>query len=399
MKRILMLSNTASMQYQFIYPCTLLLRDMGYEVHIGCNFEEGNNSTPARIALFRGQLEHDEIPYHQIDFDRNALKLHKYAKPLRQIEDILRLGDFEAIHCHSPIGGVLGRFAGKRMGIKVLYTAHGFHFFKGATPMHWALFYPAERLLSHWTDTLITINSEDHARAQDFHAAHLHRISGAGVDLDRYRSFQKPRAVVLQALQIPEDAVVFISIGELNGNKNHAVLIRALQKLHNPHLHLIIAGTGKLADYLHNLAIDCEVSGQVHLTGFRTDVADLLHASDVFCFPSRREGLGFTAIEAMAAGLPLITSNRHGILDYSKDGITGFTCDPDDVSAFADAMRTLAEDSVLRKTMGQHNARAAEEFALDTVMTQMKDIYENALSAETIGEVHSSVAEKENNRG
>lgn len=374
-----MISNTASMQYQFLFPWTQLLREMGYEVHIGCNFEQGNNSTAERIAEFRRLLENEGIPHHQIDFDRNALKLHKFARPLRQIADILALGDFEAIHCHSPIGGVCGRIAGKRAGIKVLYTAHGFHFFKGATPLHWALFYPAEKMLSHWTDTLITINSEDFGRAQHFHAEHLHRISGAGVDLERYRHSEKSRSDVLQEFGIPEDAVVFITIGELNRNKNHAVLLRALQKLNNPHLHLIIAGTGKLADELQALAKDYKISGQVHLAGFRTDVADLLHASDVFCFPSRREGLGFTAIEAMAAGLPLITSNRHGILDYSKDDITGYTCDPEDAVAFADAMRTLAEDRVLRETMGRHNARAAEEFALGTVLSQMKEIYESAL--------------------
>lgn len=382
MKRILMLSNTASMQYQFLYPWTELLREMGYEVHIGCNFERGNNSTPARITLFRAQLEQSGIPYHQVDFERNALLLHKYAKPLRQINEILSLGDFAAIHCHSPIGGVLGRLAGKNAGIKVIYTAHGFHFFKGASPMHWALFYPAEWMLSHWTDTLITINSEDYERAKHFHAAHLHRIPGAGVELSRYRTAQKPREEVLEEFGIPQDAVVFVSIGELNANKNHAVLIRALQKLHNPHLHLLVAGTGKLEQQLRTLAKDCGVDAQVHLAGFRTDVAELLHASDVFCFPSKREGLGFTAIEAMAAGLPLITSDRHGILDYSKDGITGFACAPDDAAAFADAMRILAEDSVLRATMGQHNARAAEQFSLDTVLLQMRDIYESALGAE-----------------
>lgn len=374
-----MVSNTASMQYQFLLPWTQLLRSMGYEVHIACNFREGNNCSNERVAQFQAQLDELGIPYHQIDFDRNALKLHKHRRPLRQLEAILNEGGFEAIHCHTPIGGALGRIAGKRAGIKVLYTAHGFHFFKGATPMHWALFYPAERILSHWTDTLITINHEDYGHAQKFHAGRLYRISGAGVDLERYRHAEKSRSEMLAELGIPEDAVVFISIGELNRNKNHAVLLRALKRLKNPHLHLIIAGNGRLDSELRAMAEEFGIAGQVHLLGFRTDVSDLLHASDVFCFPSWREGLGFTAIEAMAAGLPLITSNRHGILDYSKDGITGFACHPKDDAAFADAMRTLAEDSVLRKTMGLHNARAAEEFALDTVLSQMREIYEAAL--------------------
>ncbi len=379
MKPILMVSNTASMQYQFLLPWTLLLREMGYEVHIACNFEQGNNCTDERVAQFKSQLDALGIRYFQIDFDRNALKLHKYHKPLSQLEAILRAQPYEAIHCHSPIGGICGRIAGKRAGIRVIYTAHGFHFFKGATPFHWLLFYPAERILSRWTDTLITINKEDYARAQKFHAGQLYRIPGAGVELERYRHSGRSRTEVLGELGIPEDSVVFISIGELNHNKNHTVLLRALQRLHNPKLHLIIAGTGKLAQALQEEAERRDIASQVHIIGFRTDVPELLHASDVFCFPSKREGLGFTAIEAMAAGLPLITSDRHGILEYSVDGITGFTCHPEDAAGFADAMRTLAEDSVLRETMGQHNRRAAEEFALDRVLEQMRQIYETAL--------------------
>ncbi len=379
MKRILMISNTASMQYQFLLPWTHLLQEMGCEVHIACNFREGNNCSAARIAAFQAELTECGIPFHQIDFDRNAMKLHKYQRPLRQLETILTAQPFSLIHCHSPIGGVCGRLIGKKLGIKVAYTAHGFHFFKGASPLNWMLFYPAERLLSHWTDTLITINHEDHAHAQAFHAAHLHRIPGAGVDLSRYRTATHSRLQVLGDLGIPADAVVFISIGELNRNKNHAVLLRALHRLHNPHLHLLIVGQDHLDGALQQLAARLELQEQVHFTGFRTDIADLLHASDVFCFPSKREGLGFTAIEAMAAGLPLITSNRHGILDYSVDGVTGFTCPPEDAAAFADAMRTLAEDSVLRQTMGRHNAIAAADYDAAHVLTQMREIYAQLL--------------------
>ncbi len=384
MKTILMVSNTASMQYQFLLPWTMLLREMGYEVHIACNFEEGNNASAKRIASFRAQLERLGIKAFQIDFDRNALKLHKYRKPLSQLSAILSAQPYEAIHCHSPIGGVLGRIAGKRHGVKVLYTAHGFHFFKGAPLLNWLLFYPAERLLSHWTDTLITINHEDYVHAQKFHADALYRIPGAGVELERYRSTSRSRSEMRAELSIPENAVVFLSIGELNRNKNHTILLRALHSLHDETLHLVIAGTGKLVEELQLQAEKLGIAQQVHILGFREDVPALLHMADVFCFPSKREGLGFTAIEAMAAGLPLITSNRHGILDYSKDGITGFVCDPEDVEGFADAMRTLAEDSVLRKTMGLHNARAAEEFALETVMMQMREIYGKALGTEEV---------------
>ncbi len=379
MKRILMISNTASMQFQFLLPWTQLLRDMGCEVHIACNFKEGNNCSEERIVQFREELQSLGIPYTQVDFDRNVRHFGQHRRAVRQLEAILREKPFDLIHCQSPIGGVCGRIAGRRMGVKVLYTAHGFHFFKGAPLMNWMLFYSVEKMLSRWTDTLVTINQEDYARAQKFHAQHTYRIPGAGVNLERFRHAERGRTEVLAECGIPEDAVVFISIGELNKNKNHAVLLRALKRLHNPNLHLLLVGQDKLDGQLAHLADAYGIAPQVHLTGFRTDIADLLHASDVFCFPSRREGLGFTAIEAMAAGLPLITSDRHGILDYSVDGITGFTCHPEDDAAFADAMRTLAEDSVLRKTMGRHNAGAAAAYDIAPVLTQMREIYGDML--------------------
>jgi glycosyltransferase involved in cell wall biosynthesis len=276
----------------------------------------------------------------------------------------------------------------------VLYTAHGFHFFKGASLLNWGLFYPAERLLAHWTDALITINREDFSHAQKFHAGHVYRLSGAGVDLERYRHAERSRGEVLEELGIPSQAKVFLSIGELNRNKNHAVLLRALHRLQRRDLHLVIAGSDHLDNRLQRMAEHLKITQQVHLLGFRTDVPELLHAADVFCFPSRREGLGFTAIEAMAAGLPLITSDRHGILDYSVDGVTGFICAPDDDKAFARAMETLADDDLMRHAMGKYNSSVAEQFALQPVLDELHEIYEKTLNTETAPAVKEPEAER-----
>ncbi len=380
MKTLLMISNTASMQYQFLLPWTLLLRDMGWDVHIACNFEVGYNSTPERIAQFQQELDALGIRWFQLDFERNALLLHRHRKPLRQLDAILSAQHYDAIHCHSPLGGVLGRIAGKRHGAKLLYTAHGFHFYKGAPLLNWMLYYPTERLLAHWTDALITINQEDFARAQKFHARTLHHIPGAGVALERYRTTSRSRAEMRTELGIPEDAIVFLSIGELNRNKNHAILVDALARLDDPRLLFVHAGSGS-PDVLLARAEQRGVSRRVKLIGFREDVPELLHMADVFCFPSKREGLGVAAIEAMAAGLPLLTSDRHGILDYSQNGVTGFACDPDDAAAFASAMQRLADDAAMRRTMGLHNARAAENFELAPVLAQLREIYEETLGA------------------
>lgn len=370
------------MQYQFLFPWTQLLREMGYEVHIGCNFKEGNNCSEERIREFQAELDALGIPYFQIDFARNGLKLWTYRKPISQMMALSRKYGYAAIHCQTPVGGVCGRFVARKTKAKAIYTAHGFHFFKGAPLFNWLVYYPVERFLSRWTDTLITINREDFSRARKFHAAHTYQISGAGVNLERYRHSSRTRKEVLSELGIPEPCTVFLSIGETNRNKNHSVLIRALASLQRPDIHLVIAGTGRMTEKHEKLAADLGIKLQVHFLGFRKDVPELLHAADVFCFPSRREGLGFTAIEAMAAGLPLITSNRHGILDYSVDGVTGYLRHPDDVKGFAEAMRMLANDTMKRKAMGKYNQDAAKRFAQEKVLAEMQEIYEETLGTE-----------------
>lgn len=316
---------------------------------------------------------------YQIDFSRSPLSLDN-VKAYGQLKKVIANGNYDIVHCHTPNASVITRLVcrkvRKKTGLKVFYTAHGFHFYKGAPKLNWMVFYPIEKFCSRFTDKLITINKEDYELAKaKFHAKAVHYVPGVGIDLSRFENIQVDRAAKRREIGVPEDAVLLLSVGELNENKNHQVVVKALAKLDNSNVHYAIAGVGYKRDYLLALANELGVSQQVHLLGYRKDIPELNRAADVFCFPSCREGLGIASVEAMVCGLPLITSNVHGINDYSTDGVTGYKCPPTDADAFANAISKLAGNRNLRKKMGQNNTLLARKYEVGAINLSLKEVY------------------------
>ena len=174
---------------------------------------------------------------------------------------------------------------------------------------------------------------------------------------------------------IPNDAVLLLSVGELNENKNHQAIIKAVSYLNNMNIHYIIAGCGEKLASLKNLAMAFGIAENIHLIGYRTDINELCMISDIFCFPSYREGLGLAALEAMASGLPIVTSNVHGINDYSENGVTGYKCGPDDIHGFAEAIRLLAVDLIQRNRMGRYNQKLVSRYDIKNMNEIMQRIY------------------------
>ena len=148
-----------------------------------------------------------------------------------------------------------------------------------------------------------------------------------------------------------------------------------MSRVESQNIHYLIAGVGPSREQLSRLAKDHGLSDRVHLLGYRTDVSQLCHVADVFCFMSYREGLGIAAIEAMASGLPIITSNVHGINDYSENGVTGYKCAPSDVEAIARAINDLDTHPEQRRMMGEYNEKLVERYDVNVINEQMKKIY------------------------
>lgn len=377
MKKMLMLASVASMIDQFNMPNIQLLQEMGYEVHVACNFEEGNTCSKEKILDLKRRLKNMEIKYYQIDFSRSVSNLKKNLKAYRQVYVLMKREQYQFVHCHSPIGGVIGRLVGHRTGTKVIYTAHGFHFFKGAPLKNWILYYPIEKFLSRYTEVIITINKEDYRLAKDkFHMKNLEYISGVGVDTKRFIECNVSKQEKRKELGIPEEAFLLLSVGELSERKNHKTVINALGRIQDPNIYYVIAGTGELYDdYLKDINA-YGISKQVLLLGPRTDVEELCKAADVFIHPSIREGLGIAPLEGMASGLALISSYVNGIKDYTKDGITGCCIKkPLNVQEMKSAILKMRNNDKFRISCAQYNKEIAKKFDVEISKQITKKIY------------------------
>lgn len=376
MKRMLMLASVASMIDQFNMPNIELLQEMGYEVHVACNFEKGSTCTEEKVLELKKKLKQLHVRFFQIDFERNVMKLNQDLKAYKQVLKLARKYHYMFIHCHSPIGGVVGRLVGHKTNTKVIYTAHGFHFYEGAPLLNWLIYYPIEKFLSRFTDVLITINQEDYHRAKSkFHAKRVEYVPGVGIDIKRFQNVKVDILQKRKELGIRSKDIVLLSVGELNKNKNHEIVIKALSGLDRSDVKYLLVGQGELKNHLKNLARKLEVEDQVKFLGFRSDVAEIYKIADTFIFPSKREGLGLAAIEAMASGLPLITSNIHGIKDYSKENITGFLCDANDWKTWKVKIEKILKEEKARKEFGKNNIQIASQYDVKKISSIMHKIY------------------------
>lgn len=316
--------------------------------------------------------------YYDVPFERSPFKL-KNLKAYVELKKIIQREKFDIIHCHTPVASILTRLCAiksRRYGTKVIYTAHGFHFFKGAPLINWAIYYPIEKICSYFTDALITINKEDYNLAmKKMKANKIYYIPGIGIDTDKYSNLNIDKVKKRKELGITKNEIMILSVGELNKNKNHEVIMKAIAKIDRKNIHYFIAGKGELKDYLSNLSIKLGIENRVHLLGFRKDIAELCEVADIFCFPSKREGLGLSALEAMACGLPILTSNIHGINDYSIEGVTGFKCDATKANCFKYNIERIIINKELASKMKETNKLQVKKYDLVNVKNEMERIY------------------------
>lgn len=376
-KRALMLASVASMIDQFNIPNIRILQSLGYVVDVAADFTNPGTITNERVENLKKRLAEMQVRVFDVTIPR-SMNPSAILLAYKKVKKLIYRRNYTLIHCHSPIGGAVCRLAvrkARKMGIRVIYTAHGFHFYKGAPIKNWLIFYSVEYLCAYWTDVLITINKEDYKRAKKhFHAKEIVYIPGVGVDTRKFRLHYN-RDEIRKELGIPEDALLLVSVGELNRNKNHSVVIRAVAKLENLNIHYAIAGKGSLRAELESLAEQLKIEKWVHILGFRTDIPELYNAADICIFPSIREGLPVAVIEGMASGLPLIVSDNRGTKEFQAEDTT-ITCRHDDVDGFAKAILKLAKDPALRKKMGDVNRIKSSEFDVSVITPQMIKLYE-----------------------
>lgn len=351
----------------FFKPHIKMLTEEGFKVDIACNY------TDLPLDSLYSELG---CAFHQIDFSRSPLSTSN-IKAYKQLKSVIENGNYDIVHCHTPNASVITRLVCRKLrnksGLKVLYTAHGFHFFKGAPLKNWIFYYPVEKICSYFTDVLITINNEDYTLAQKkLKAKQTKYVHGVGIDLSRFENVEVDRAAKRRELGVPEDAILLLSVGELNENKNHQIVISGLKKINNPKLHYVIAGIGEKRQDLLELANNFELDDRVHLIGYRDDMAEIYKVSDIFVFPSYREGLSVALMEAMACGLPVVCSKIRGNIDLIDEN-GGVFFDADGVESFNAAIHKIVSADL--NAMGANNIISINKYSLENVLLEMKIIY------------------------
>lgn len=375
-QRVLMLASVASMIDQFNLPNIQLLLKMGYEVHVACNFKEGNTCDEKQILRLKKQLCHMQVSWHQWDCPRSIRSIKKCCTAYRQLWKLTGRYSYAWIHCHSPVGGALARVAAHWRGIRVIYTAHGFHFYKGAPLKNWLLYYPVEKLLSCWTDVLITVNKEDHVFAKkNFHAGKICYIPGIGIDAGAYKKTCTGGSCTgfRETYHIPQNAVLLLSVGELSKRKNHRTAIIALSKLHRKDVFYLVCGQGKWKKRLVRCAEKYGVLEYMRMPGFLENVKEAYEEADIFVFPSNQEGLPVALMEAMASGLPCVVSNIRGNRELIGNARLRFR--PDDSGQLKEILLRLLDDKKQREVYGACNRKKIAGYDLASVQRRMECIY------------------------
>ena len=316
--------------------------------------------------------------YYDIPFERSPLKRSNLLA-YRELKRVIDRGEFDLIHCHTPVGALLTRLAAgkaRRKGTKVIYTAHGFHFFKGAPKLNWLVYFPAEWLCGFLTDVLITINREDYDFAQKhIHAGKVCYVPGVGVDMDR---FGGSRETAREKLGIGNEEFVLLSVGEMTENKNHRLALQALALLPEKPIRYVLVGRGERMEELRAQARELGITDRVIFTGYRNDVSELYPAADAFFFPSFREGLSVALMEAMASGLPAIVGKIRGNTDLIDDGVEGLYM-PLTPEGAAEAIRKLYDDPALGARLGEAAREKVRRFSAPEVQRKMREIYRDTM--------------------
>jgi glycosyltransferase EpsD len=364
MKKVLFSATVDSHILQFHLPFLKLFKEMGYEVHVATN---GN----------------EEIPYcdvkHVVSFERNPFKINN-LKAIYQLKKICNEEMFDIIHTHTPMGSVVTRLAArnsrKKYNTRVIYTAHGFHFFKGASLKNWLLFYPVEKWLARYTDTLITINNEDYELAQNKFSKRCNDIQyvpGVGIDEEKFdfKMTEKEKQELRNSLGLKKDDFVIIYPAEISKRKRQEWLISSVDKLlkANNDIHILLPGKDSLKGKCQQLVDDLKLNNQIHFLGYRKDIPKLLKISNLAISTASQEGLPVNVMEALYNGLPVVVTDCRGNRDLVINGKNGYLTELTDSTKFSSSIQKIYVKKI------KFNNNLISNYLLGNVMKLMEKIY------------------------
>lgn len=371
-KKIMMLATTDNMIWQFLLPHIKYLQDAGNMVECVC----------AKTGFWFDELQNKfGLKCHEINFARSPLSFKNF-KGYKALKKLQKQEKFDLIYCQQPVGGVMGRMIAKKFKLPCIYTAHGFHFFKGNSKIKNFIFKTIEKHYAKYTTALVTINEEDYNAAKNWKAKHVYKINGIGVDINKYKPDENlDRSEFRKSLGLSDRDFVVLSVGELNKNKNTFRLLECIKEIGDERIKYVVCGQGPLKEDYEKFINEYNLQDRVKMLGFRKDVSNIYAISDLYIMPSFREGLSKSMMEAMSYGLPVVASCIRGNVDLLGNSEGGVLCEPSSTEEFKNAIVKLFEDKQLREQFSNRNLQFVKKFDLKVVIKQLEEIYEECFNA------------------
>lgn len=369
--KVLLVATVQSHICQFHRPLVKMLHDHGWEVHVAArdNLAEKNG-----LKLDFAEKVFD-VPFARSPFHPRNLKAY------RQLKRIVAQGEYDVLHCNTPVGGILGRLAGRKarkQGTRVFYTAHGFHFYRGGPKKSWLIYYPIEKFMCRFTDKLITINGEDYALAKEKFSANVCRIHGIGARSDKYAPWDEAACQsTRRSLGYGEKEKLILCTGELLPNKNQSTAVHAMARLvqTHPEARLLLAGNGPERENLENEIRALGLCDHAQLLGYRTDLERFVNIADIILSCSYREGLPLNIVEGMLCRKPVVASINRGHKELVREGITGWLVPAADAQGFAQKLAQLLESPGTMAAMAAAARDIGLEYADVSVARELEEIY------------------------
>ena len=366
--RIMFITTTDNMIWQFLIPHIKDLENYGAKVDCFC----------AKTGFWFDELREEyklnmiEIPFERSPFKLKNLKAYKLLKKY-QIEN-----SYNLIYCQQPVGGMMGRLIGKKFHIPVIYTAHGFFFFKNNNPLKNLIFKTAEKYLSKYTNVLLTMSSEDFQAIADWKVKYKYKINGIGFDNTKYDLTPFDKTKFKQEFNIEEGNKVIVTVAEFIKRKNYPAMIKsfAIVKRQFPNVKYIVCGTGKLENKIKSLVRKLDLEDSVIFAGYRKDINKIMQISDLMLLLSKQEGLTMAIMEAMYYSLPVVTSNVRGNRDLIDDSLGGKLVNYKNIDEVTSSVLEILDNEDLKQKMGEYNHIKVKKYEIDVVREQLKRVYE-----------------------
>ncbi len=366
-KKIMLVCTTDNMIWQFLIPHINDLISMGAKVDCYCS----------KTGFWFDELRDKfKLNIYDVSLTRSPFNF-KNIKGYNQLKDYQKQNNYDIIYCQQPVGGMMGRLIGHKFKIPVIYTAHGFFFFKGNNPIKNLIFRSAEKFLARYTDVLITMSNEDYYAIKNWNIKYKYLIHGIGLDISKYDRSNFDKSSLKRELNIDKNDYVVVTVAEFIKRKNYPTMLKAFARVHSslPNTKYIICGSGKLEEKIKALARKLKIENSVIFLGYRKDINRILQISDLMLLLSKHEGLTMAIMEGMFYSLPVVTSNVRGNKDLIDENKGGKLVHFKDVKGASSAIIELLKDEHKRKTYGDYNQEKIKKYDITVVRNELKQIY------------------------